>query len=82
MIGESATPSRSGTPKPTVEKEQTSPGEASADGGHEGNEEQPQGKITINDTAPPELPPDIRVKLRKLDKLESKYHGLFKLYWS
>ena len=79
MIGESATPSRSGTPKPTVQEEQTSSGEASADGGHEGSEEQSQGKITINDTASPELPSDIRVKLRKLDKLESIYHGLFRL---
>ena len=82
MIGESATPSRSGTPKPTVEKEQTSSGEASADGGHEGSEEHSQGRVTINDAAPTELPPDIRVRLRKLDKLESKYHGLFKFYCS
>ena len=76
MIGDSDTPSRSGTPRPTHEKEQTGSSEASTDGGREDSEGQPREKAAVNEAVPLELPTDVRLKLRKLDKLESKYHGL------
>lgn len=75
MIGDSTTPSRSGTPRPTHEKEQAASSEASTDGARE-SEGQPQEKAESAEATQAELPVDVRSKLRKLDKLESKYHGL------
>lgn len=37
----------------------------------EAPEKEPKGK-----EAPTELPPDVRAKLRRLDKLEPRYHGI------
>lgn len=75
VIGDSNTPSRSGTPRPTHEKEQTGSGEASTEGARESSDGQAQEKAAANEIAPPDLPTDVRFKLRKLDKLESKYNG-------
>ena len=79
VIGDTDTPSRSGTPRPTHEKEQTGSSEASTDGVGEGSDEQSKGKANNDEGAPIELPTDVRVKLRKLDKLESKYHGSWRI---
>ena len=77
VIGEDE-PSRSGTPRPVTEEE--------------GSKEKLQremnlyGKSDSQDgsphTEPPriELPTDVRVRLRKLDKLESRYHELLRSY--
>lgn len=75
VVGDSDTPTRSGTPRPTHEKEQTGSSEASTEGVRESSDEQTQEKAAVNEMAPPDLPTEVRVKLRKLDKLESKYHG-------
>lgn len=74
MIGEDDMPSRSGTPRPADLKRQTTsepPTEASPDG----TENTAQEKAATKEAATSELSTDVRVKLRKLDKLESKYHG-------
>ena len=79
VIGGDSTPSRSSTPRPIQEKNEN----ALADGAlaevltpHDGKET--QEKISEKDVtvASIELPVDVRMKLRKFEKLESKYHGL------
>jgi hypothetical protein len=75
VIGDSNTPTRSGTPRPTHEKEPTGSSEASTEGARESSDGQAQEKAAVNEMAPPDLPKEVRVKLRKLDKLESKYNG-------
>ena len=66
--------SRSGTPKPAADPEavrekpnQDPPTENDSASPHGAQEESPQRST--------ELPTEVRVKLRKLDKLESRYHG-------
>lgn len=48
-------------------------------------QEEPVGESQANQS-PSELPPEIRVKLRRLDKMESRYHGMYDLlswcHWS
>lgn len=75
MVGDSDTPTRSGTPRPAHEKEQTGSSEASAEGARESSDGQTQEKAAMNEMTTQDLPTEVRVKLRKLDKLESKYHG-------
>lgn len=74
---ESEEPSRVGTPAIVEEKavtmaESNAPAEAGGSG--EGNEKAPQITVQASPKAP-ELPPEVRTKLRKLEKLESKYQG-------
>jgi hypothetical protein len=59
-----------------AEDRKSTPSEA-ADGG-EGAEEK-QGE-TVPQPIPVELPADVRSKLRKLDKLESRYQGKWECY--
>ena len=68
-------PSRSGTPRPTEPKTQTSASESTQDSNPDVTNGTTQEKSATKDSAAVELPTDVRVKLRKLDKLESKYHG-------
>ena len=80
VIGESETPSRSGTPRPISETEQKGLSDPLTEGSSETSEGRLQEKPGANGAASSELPTDIRVKLRKLDKLESKYHELLRSY--
>lgn len=82
-IGDDEGSSRSGTPRvetPDVTSEVTTPGEAD-------RAAQPEAKTTADDAKesssqdapvedkPVELPPDVKARLRRLDKLESRYQG-------
>ena len=71
-------PSRSGTPRPSTngnEKEMTEFGAATAPNiSEDGQEKQEKESETQAQTF--ELPTDVRVKLRKLDKLEGRYQGM------
>ncbi|KAJ9292655.1 hypothetical protein DTO271G3_8548 [Paecilomyces variotii] len=80
-VGEDDGSSRSGTPRsePSVPPE----GGASGDGEKKASAES-AGKEAAPDTgsstAAAELPTDVRVRLRRLDKLESRYQDLLKAY--
>ena len=72
-------PNRSETPKPIprgdgITTESESSKEEKSGLSSIGNEENPAVADGISSSQG--LPTDVRVKLRKLDKLESKYHGL------
>lgn len=75
VIGEEdEQPSRSGTPRPKEKAEGVETAETSEEQGREedGNAE------AVDKTPPvPEIPPETRARLRKLDKLEPKYSGQF-----
>lgn len=78
VIDGDSTPSRSTTPRPVQGKGE----DATANGvpapvAPESNDKKSQGTDGEKDatTTPLELPTDVRVKLRKLEKLESKYYG-------
>ncbi|KAL9025448.1 MAG: hypothetical protein Q9196_005729 [Gyalolechia fulgens] len=76
VIDDSDVPSRSGTPRPAPEsaaKEAAREVTEEARDGEETHEKALQDGLSA---APPELPTDVRVKLRKLEKLEGRYHGL------
>lgn len=79
VINGDSTPSRSTTPRPVQEngEDGTATG-VSAHTAPESDSRKTQGidgeKEAI--TIPSELPTEVRVKLRKLEKLESRYHGL------
>ncbi|KAL8707366.1 MAG: hypothetical protein Q9220_007590 [cf. Caloplaca sp. 1 TL-2023] len=82
-IDESDVPSRSSTPRPAPTKHESSSkatGEESASVAGNGEEKpekaSPDGPSEISQ----ELPTDVRVKLRKLEKLESRYHELLRSY--
>lgn len=68
--------SRSGTPR--VDSPAPSEGQPSNDAEksteESAKESVPEPQAQVNQ-APSELPPEIRVKLRRLDKMESRYHG-------
>lgn len=75
--------SRSGTPR--VDSPAPTDNQAVGENGDKSSEQpgkdavpesQSQGNQNQNQ-APSELPPEIRVKLRRLDKMESRYHGMF-----
>ena len=79
IIADSDPPSRVGTPRPAL----TIPGSPSKESSQDvlpeakaGEEEQTRTADNDLRSTPVELPTDVRVKLRKLEKLESRYHGL------
>lgn len=78
-IEEEETPSRSGTPRPVKLKEEPT---LARDGKEPTSERDGPGEDDKASTgadlplSSQELATDVRVKLRKLDKLESKYHGI------
>ncbi|KAL8694208.1 MAG: hypothetical protein Q9218_001095 [Villophora microphyllina] len=83
VIDDSDVPSRSGTPRPVPSRSDSAVMEtaekpsAEATYGEDGQEKaQPDGASAASQ----ELPTDVRVKLRKLDKLESRYHELLRSY--
>jgi hypothetical protein len=73
VIGEDEEqPSRTGTPKPK-EKVETTDAPSSTE-----KEKEADGEATGADekaASPPEIPPEVQTRLRKLDKLEPKYSG-------
>jgi len=74
---ESEEVSRSGTPAPPPYSAVggNDMGESNAETGLEGDMgKDDQGSEAVR---PTELPPDVRAKLRKLEKLESRYQGSF-----
>lgn len=80
-IGDDDTPSRSGTPQP----EPATGGDGAADENdgektavvESGGKEAAAGdKRTGQNQALSELPPEVRAKLRRLDKMETRYHGM------
>lgn len=78
VIGGDDVPSRSATPRPVQEKAQNTAANGISNGETpEPGNETLQERIAESDpvVAPSELPTDVRVKLRKLEKLESKYNG-------
>ncbi|KAL8948171.1 MAG: hypothetical protein Q9222_005622 [Ikaeria aurantiellina] len=82
-IDDSDIPSRSGTPRPVPTKpESPSKGTSEESASGSGNGEEKPDKALPD--GPPgtsqDLPTDIRVKLRKLEKLESRYHELLRSY--
>ena len=80
VIGDDELPSRSGTPRPAGDGSQaniTEDGEAkNADTDAEKQQEVAADGQDLA-TKPPELPKDVQAKLRKLEKIESKYHGAY-----
>lgn len=79
---ESGEPSRVGTPAPGEEKTGTMadkiPPTATAGEGSEadkGKETQGPTDVDLPAPAPAELPADVRARLRKLEKMETKYQG-------
>lgn len=91
---ESAVPSRAATPRPEAKDKETEAGKehialATGEDGQEtrtsseGTADKKQSEANGEGTpaAPPqELPPEVRVKLRKLDRIEAKYTELLKAY--
>ncbi|KAL8937369.1 MAG: hypothetical protein Q9216_004457 [Gyalolechia sp. 2 TL-2023] len=78
VIDDLDVPSRSATPRPAPARSESSAKEPARevteearDGGDTYGKAVPDGLPA----APPELPTDVRVKLRKLEKLEGRYHG-------
>ena len=75
VIGEEEEqPSRSSTPRPKEKAETT---DSIAGNGKE-KEKEDDGQIAAADrkaSPPPEITPEVQVRLRKLDKLEPKYSG-------
>ena len=70
--------SRSGTPRPATEEEGTkekSKNDMNLDGKSDSQDGSP-----YTESPNTELPTDVRVKLRKLDKLESRYNELLRSY--
>jgi len=78
VIDGDSTPSRSTTPRPVQGKgEDATANGVSAPIAPESNDKKIQGIDEEKDAiaTPSELPTDVRVKLRKLEKLESRYYG-------
>ena len=67
-------PSRAGTPRP---KEKAQPAEVNAENGDGKKEEEegPTAEVEVKPEQPPELPREIQLRLRRLDKLDPKYTG-------
>jgi hypothetical protein len=63
--------SRAGTPRP---KEKAHPTEASENGSDKADDEK-AAEVDEKPDKAPEIPPEVRLRLRKLDKLEPKYTG-------
>ncbi|KAI4170821.1 MAG: hypothetical protein LQ343_004710 [Gyalolechia ehrenbergii] len=83
VIDDSDVPSRSGTPRSAPARSESSIKEPAREVTEEARDgEETHGKA-IQDgqsAAPSELPTDIRMKLRKLEKLEGRYHELLRSY--
>ena len=82
IVGSDSTPSRSTTPRPLQGNGENAttngtPAEAPPGSNDKETREEDAEKYTI--AASPELPTDVRLKLRKLEKLESKYYGLSRM---
>ena len=75
VIGDDDLPSRSVTPRPAEPKRHTPSSDSAPDSNADATNGTAQENSATKDSAAVELPTDVRVKLRKLDKLESKYHG-------
>ena len=58
-----------------AEQKRQIPSESGNDGTLDGSESPAQERAASREVPTSDLPTDVRVKLRKLDKLESKYHG-------
>lgn len=76
---DSEEPSRSGTPaipdsKPEAIEEKGATTEST--GANEGEVVSEKAEILPNPSTKQDLPPDVRSKLRKLDKLEARYQGI------
>jgi len=71
---ESEEPSRVGTPSIGEENSATMAGSNATEAG-EGSEKGAEKVADTTPQPPAELPAEVRVKLRKLEKLEAKYQG-------
>lgn len=82
VVGDLDVPSRSGTPRPALTRSESAtkqaaePKEDLRDDGEKSEKTAPDNVVET----PQELPTDVRVKLRKLEKLESRYHELLRSY--
>lgn len=82
VIGDSDVPSRSGTPRPALTRSESVTRQA-AEPKENLRDDREKSEKTVADNVvetPQELPTDVRVKLRKLEKLESRYHELLRSY--
>ena len=80
MIGDDDLPSRAGTPRPTNDDFQPSIfADKTTKDVDPSSEKQPDKIAESHDgpAAPLELPQDVQAKLRKLEKIESRYQGAF-----
>jgi len=82
VIDDEDLPSRTVTPRPGPEQNgevklvETAADKAPDGGGsQQPKEEKDPGESSSAMSTAPELPTDVRVKLRKLEKLENRYHG-------
>ncbi|KAH9226880.1 hypothetical protein K456DRAFT_1092089 [Colletotrichum gloeosporioides 23] len=83
VLDDSEEPSRAGTPKPpTMEDKTDEKKEKVEEAGQNGDEkkEGDAGAATAAPAAAPELSPEVRTKLRKLEKLEKTYPELLRSY--
>lgn len=72
----SGTP-RADTPEPASEVSAPNEGESQMAEGKPAETPEKETGETETKEAPAVLPPDVRAKLRRLDKLESRYHGMY-----
>ncbi|KAL8675860.1 MAG: hypothetical protein Q9186_007546 [Xanthomendoza sp. 1 TL-2023] len=83
VIEDSDVPSRSNTPRPAMATSETStqesPRETTGEA-RDGKDKAEKAPSDAPDATPQDLPTDVRVKLRKLDKLESRYNDLLRSY--
>ncbi len=71
-------PSRSGTPRPVADRNGVAATEKAPQENTSSESNQGTGETATSADEPrssSDLPTDVRVKLRKLEKLESRYHG-------
>ncbi|KAI4290497.1 MAG: hypothetical protein L6R35_000221 [Caloplaca aegaea] len=83
VIDDSDVPSRPGTPMPTLTRSESPAKVSTQETTDEAKKREEKPEETTQDgmsAAPQELPTDVRVKLRKLEKLESRYHELLRSY--
>lgn len=76
VIGEDDEPSRAGTPRPKEKAEASDVTQTD----NSGKDKEENGKEQARDatlSGQAELPPEVRTKLRKLERLESKYSGMY-----
>ncbi|KAL8790458.1 MAG: hypothetical protein Q9213_000610 [Squamulea squamosa] len=83
VVDDSDVPSRSNTPRPTLTGSESSTKDTVRDtveGARHGEGTAEKALQDDSTVIPQELPTDVRVKLRKLEKLESRYHELLRSY--